>query len=330
MKHTNSHSFTIILVFIFILGGCSSPQKNKEKNKTNSSISGELVIFHAGSLSVPFQQIADSFQSQYQEVDVKLEAAGSVDCARKITDLNKKADIMASADYKVIEELLIPDYTRWLIKFAANEMALVYDADSKYADKINKDNWTDILLREDVYYGRSDPDSDPCGYRTVLTAKLAESYYNKIGFAEKLLKKDKNFMRPKETDLLALLESNTLDYIFLYRSVANQHNLESLLLPDSVNLGNPSLSGHYANVGVDIAGKKPGEKITIKGEPMVYGVTMLKDAPNPSAAKAFLQFLLSDDKGLKIMEKNGQPTLVPAKTQTYKNIPEEFKQYASK
>jgi molybdate/tungstate transport system substrate-binding protein len=330
MKHSNSHCFTIILVLIFILGGCSSPQKNKEKNKTNSSISGELVIFHAGSLSVPFQQIADSFQSQYQQVDVKLEAAGSVDCARKITDLNKKADIMASADYKVIDELLIPDYTGWLIKFAANEMALVYDEDSKYADKINKDNWTDILLRNDVYYGRSDPDSDPCGYRTVLTAKLAESYYNKIGFAEKLLKKDKNFMRPKETDLLALLESNTLDYIFLYRSVANQHNLESLLLPDSVNLGNPSLSGHYAKVGVDIAGKKPGEKITIKGEPMVYGVTMLKNAPNPSAAKAFLKFLLSGDKGLKIMEKNGQPTIVPAKTQTYENIPEEFKQYASK
>jgi molybdate/tungstate transport system substrate-binding protein len=330
MKHSNSHCFTIILVLIFILGGCSSPQKNKEKNKTNSSISGELVIFHAGSLSVPFQQIADSFQSQYQQVDVKLEAAGSVDCARKITDLNKKADIMASADYKVIDELLIPDYTGWLIKFAANEMALVYDEDSKYADKINKDNWTDILLRNDVYYGRSDPDSDPCGYRTVLTAKLAESYYNKIGFAEKLLKKDKNFMRPKETDLLALLESNTLDYIFLYRSVANQHNLESLLLPDPVNLGNSSLSGHYAKVGVDIAGKKPGEKITIKGEPMVYGVTMLKNAPNPSAAKAFLKFLLSGDKGLKIMEKNGQPTIVPAKNQTYENIPEEFKQYASK
>jgi molybdate/tungstate transport system substrate-binding protein len=324
-----SYYLPIILVVIFIIGGCSSPKKKEEQGLSSGSISGDLVIFHAGSLSVPFQQIADSFQSQYPQVDVKLEAAGSVDCARKITDLNKKADIMASADYKVIKELLIPEYTEWLIKFAANEMSLVYDSDSKYASEVNKNNWTDILLREDVYYGRSDPDSDPCGYRTVLTARLAEKYYNKDGFAEKLLEKDKNFMRPKETDLLALLESNTLDYIFLYRSVAKQHNLKSLLLPDSINLGNPSLSSHYAKVEVDIAGKKPGDKITMKGEPMVYGVTMLNDAPNPSVAKAFLHFLLSEKKGLKTMEKNGQPALVPSKTVTYEKIPEEFKQYVS-
>ncbi len=330
MKHWKRYYVAIFLVLIFLVGGCSSPQKNKEQKTTSKIRSGDLIIFHAGSLSVPFRQIADSFQTKYPKVNVKLEAAGSVDCARKITDLDKKADIMASADYKVINELLIPDYTNWLIKFAANEMALVYDEDSKYADDINKDNWAEILLRGDVYYGRSDPDSDPCGYRTVLTAKLAENYYNKSGFAEKLLKKDKNFMRPKETDLLALLESNTLDYIFIYRSVAKQHNLESLLLPDSINLGNPSLSEHYASVEVDIAGKEPDSKTTLKGEPMVYGVTMLNEAPNPKAARAFLHFLLSEDKGLKIMEKNGQPALVPSKTQTYKEIPEEFKQYVSK
>lgn len=329
MKYLENSYTAILIVFTLLLSGCSSPQKSKEQKTEDKSLSGDLVIFHAGSLSVPFQQIADSFQSKYPEVNVKLEAAGSVDCARKITDLNKKADIMASADYKVIKELLIPDYTSWLIKFAANEMALVYDDDSKYASEITKNNWTNILLKEDVYYGRSDPDSDPCGYRTVLTAKLAEDYYNINGFAEKLLKKDKNFMRPKETDLLALLESNTLDYIFLYRSVAKQHNLNTLLLPDSINLGNPSLREHYANVGVDIAGKRPGDKITMKGEPMVYGVTMLKEAPNPDVAEAFLHFLLSDNKGLKIMEDNGQPALVPSKTQTYEKVPEAFKQYVS-
>lgn len=328
MRYFNNSLLGIIFVLIFLLGGCTSSQKKKEEQNGNE-LTGDLIIFHAGSLSMPFQQIADSFQAHHPKVSVKLEAAGSVDCARKITDLNKEADIMASADYKVIEELLIPDHTEWLIKFAANEMALVYDEDSKYASEINTNNWTDILLREDVYYGRSDPDSDPCGYRTVLTARLAESFYNKDDFAKKLLSKNKNFMRPKETDLLALLESNTLDYIFLYRSVAEQHNLEYLLLPDSINLGNPSLSKHYASAEVNIAGKKPGQQITMKGEPMVYGVTKLKKAPNPAAARAFIHFLLSRDQGLKIMEKNGQPALVPAKTKTYEKIPEEFKQYAS-
>jgi len=315
----------VLLLFGTVACNSNSGQKNHENSKT---VSGDLTIFHAGSLSVPFHEIADSFETLYPQVNVKLEAAGSVDCARKITDLKRNADIMASADYKVINELLIPEYTEWLIKFAANEMAIVYGKNSKYASKIDVHNWPEILLKEDVYYGRSDPDSDPCGYRSVLTAKLAEDYYNKENFAKEILSKNKNFIRPKETDLLSLLETNTLDYIFLYRSVAEQHGLEYLLLPDSINLGNPELSAHYAKVDVKIAGKKPGENINIKGEPMIYGVTMLKNAPNPEVAKEFLHFLLSEDHGLKIIENNGQPSLVPASSKTYEKIPEPFKKYA--
>jgi molybdate/tungstate transport system substrate-binding protein len=272
--------------------------------------------------------MADSFKKMHPAVNMKLESSGSVDAARKISDLNRSADIMASADYKVIENLLIPNHATWLIKFAANEMTLVYDEDSQYAEQINQQNWQEIILRDDVIYGRSDPDSDPCGYRSVLTLQLAEEYYHKDGLAKQILNKDQNYIRPKETDLLALLESKTLDYIFLYRSVARQHGLQYLILPDSVNLGNPNLANHYANAKVNIAGKKPGEKMTMTGEPMVYGITMTKNSPNPKAAKAFLHYVLSEKKGLDIMTKNGQPALVPSETQTYPEIPEEFKKYA--
>ena len=63
---------------------------------------------------------------------------------------------------------------------------------------------------------------------------------------------------------------------------------------------------------VDITGKEPGEFITKKGEPMVYGVTLLKNAPNKTAAMNFVKFLLNNDKGLAIMRKNGQPDVVPS------------------
>ena len=39
----------------------------------------------------------------------------------------------------------------------------------------------DVLMRKDVIYSRSDPDSDPCGYRTIFTFMLAEKYYKKPG-----------------------------------------------------------------------------------------------------------------------------------------------------
>ena len=120
----------------------------------------KLIIFHAGSLSVPFKQMKEKFEKENPGVEIFLESAGSVKCARKITDLNKPCDIMASADYKIIDQLLIPAYAQWNIQFATNEMAIVYHGASKYSEEINRDNWYEKLLREDVIFGRSDPNSD--------------------------------------------------------------------------------------------------------------------------------------------------------------------------
>ena len=287
-----------------------------------------LVIFHAGSLSVPIREMAEVFERENPGVEVLLEAAGSRACARKITDLGRACDVMASADYTVIDELLIPEYSSWNIKFAANEMAIVYHESSRMAEKIGENNWHEVLMRDDVAFGRSDPDSDPCGYRTVLTAKLAEIHYGIEGFAGRLLEKDGEYIRPKETDLLALLESNAIDYIFLYRSVAEQHELDYLLLPDEINLKKPELADLYATVSVEVSGKEPGTYITKRGAPMVYGVTVPSNASNPELALRFVAFLLDGSRGLEIMERNGQPALVPSPTDTYGMLPSELKEFA--
>ncbi|MEA3443725.1 MAG: tungstate ABC transporter substrate-binding protein WtpA [Bacteroidota bacterium] len=316
---------SFLILISLLVASCDNNMQKSSNIETNE----KLIIFHAGSLTVPFKQIAIEFNEVYPNIEIVMEGAGSRKCARKITDLHKECDIMASADYTVIDKLLIPDFASWNIKFASNEMSIVYHEGSRYANEINADNWYRILMNDDVAYGRSDPNADPCGYRAVLTSKLAEVYYNEPGLAEKLLAKDQNYIRPKETDLLGLLESNAIDYIFLYRSVAEQHGLDFVLLPDSINLNKPELAGFYQQATVDISGKKPGEFITKKGEPMVYGVTIIDNAPNKSAALKFVDFLLHDEKGLAIMRKKGQPDVVPSPSNTYSNIPESLKQYAT-
>ncbi|MHC4482999.1 MAG: substrate-binding domain-containing protein, partial [Planctomycetota bacterium] len=192
-------------------------------DKSCSEVSGKLVIFHAGSLAVPFKQMCEQFNKHYPHIRIFREAAGSRVCARKVADLNRSCDVIASADYTVIETLLIPEYADWNIKFASNEMVIAFRSDSRRAKQINKDNWYDILLEKDVTFGRSDPNSDPCGYRTVLVLTLAEKFYNRPGLASRLLAKDRRYIRPKEVDLLALLEADELDYVLIYRSVAQQH-----------------------------------------------------------------------------------------------------------
>jgi molybdate/tungstate transport system substrate-binding protein len=298
--------------------------------KPQPPLSGDLIIFHAGSLSVPMKEISAAFKKIHPEVNILLESAGSVESARKITDLNKPCDIMASADYKVIDNMLIPKYADWNIKFVSNEMCIVYTEKSRYANKINAKNWFDILLQTDVAYGRADPNSDPCGYRSVMTMQLAGKFYKKPGLANLLTAKDLNYLRPKEVDQVALLESQAVDYVFLYKSVAIQHNLKYLVLPLEINLKDPKFTALYNTAIVPINGKEPGQKVMMKGEPMIYGITMINTAPNKLVALAFLQFVLSKENGIKILEKDGQPSVIPQQNPNFDKLPAELKPFASK
>jgi molybdate/tungstate transport system substrate-binding protein len=292
---------------------------NRSGNKQN-----ELIIFHAGSLSVPFRQLADIYEKRNPEIKILLEPAGSLVCARKITELKKPCDIIASADYFVINKLLIPDYADWSIRFATNEIVIAFNEKSKHSREIDSSNWRNILLLDDVTFSRSDPDSDPCGYRTVLTFKLAEKYYNDPGYYEKMISKNKEFIRPKEVDLVALVEANAVDYMFQYKSVAIQHDLKFIKLPDEINLGNPSMNDLYRTVSVDVTGSTPGSTMRVTGEYINYSLAVLKDAPNAEKAVDFISFLLSEE-GIEIFRKYGQEPIVPFSTESPDLIPEKLK-----
>lgn len=288
-------------------------------------VKGEITVFHAGSLAIPFKQVEDAFEAKYPQADVVREAAGSRTTVRKVTDLGREADVVASADYTVIEKLMMPKSTKWRANFATNEMAIMYNQHSKYADKINGDNWHQILLKDDVSYAHSDPNADPCGYRSQLVWKLAEKYYNEPGLYDKLDAgcPTKN-VRPKETDLIAMLESGEIDYLFIYRSVAQQHDMPFVTLPEKISLKTNKYSDFYSTVSYDVNGKEPGEKITKTGRPMVYGVTIPKNTPNKTGAVAFMKFLLGKE-GQQIMRKNGQPPITPAKVNNLDKVPADLR-----
>ncbi len=284
-----------------------------------------MDILHAGSLSVPFAQLEKAFEERNPGVSVRREVAGSRTCARKITELNTPADIFASADSEVIRYLLIPKFADFCIDFATNEMVLMFENDSRYADRINSENWHEILLDPSVEYGHSDPNSDPCGYRTMLTWELAGKYYKIPGLYDSLLgNRPLKNVRPKEVDLLALLEAGELDYIFIYRSVAEQHKGRYLILPDEINLKSSQLANYYRTVEVQLTGKTPGETVTRKGAPMVYGITIPKTSQNSELAVQFIEFLLGSE-GQRIMTENGQPEIQPPVVDDYNALPDKLK-----
>ncbi len=305
MKH---HLFVLIpaLVSLLLLPGLCMAEP-----------SGKLIIFHAGSLTVPFADIEKAFEAAYPEVDVLREAGGSTKMARLISEVGKPADIMASADYTVIDNNLIPGFAQWNVRFASNQLVLCYTENSRSADKVNSDNWYEILAEKGVEWGHSDPNLDPCGYRSLMVLQLAEKFYNIPGLYDKLLanRPQKN-VRPKSVELVNLLKTGHMDYAWEYLSVAIQHELKYVTLNDHINLGNYKYDEFYKQAAVEVTGKKPGTFTTKKGKSCTYGITMIKDAPNPEAAQAFLAFLLSPDKGLKTLKEMGQPPFIPARVPT--------------
>ena len=280
-------------------------------------VSGKVIIFNAGSLTIPFARMEKEFEARYPKVDVLREAGGSQKCARKITDVKKPCDIMASADFTVIDKLLIPQYADWNVRFATNRLVLCYTGKSRYANEVNDQNWYKILDRKDVVWGHSDPNLDPCGYRALMVLQLAEKYYKIPGLYERLIaNRPKENIRPKSVELVSLLQTGHMDFAWEYRSVAVQHDLRFVELPDQINLGNYKYDNFYTQARVKVTGKKPGTFITMKGKSCTYGVALVKNAPNAKAATAFLQYMLDPQGGLKVLQEMGQPPFIPCRVPT--------------
>ncbi|HRZ42032.1 MAG TPA: substrate-binding domain-containing protein [Bacteroidales bacterium] len=285
----------IALAALGIITGCRTGNRDET-----------IRIIHAGSLSMIVKEVIDSFNAEHPGTTFLTEAWGSKDGARQITELGKPCDLFISADDRIIHTFLVPEHATWSIPFAGNEMVLAYTKKSKYADRINTNNWHEILGRDDVLTARSSPDSDPCGVRAVLLMLLSDKHYHNQDISRKLLAKDQKYIRPKEVDLIALLEKNVVDYLYIYKSIALQHNFLWLQLPDEINLGNPKLDSLYRGVSFLTAGLTPGSGHRETGAAIVYGVTIPSAAQNPTGATRFLKYFLDRDKGGAIIRKNGQ------------------------
>ena len=289
-------------------------------------VEGKLPVFIAGSLTVPFKAVTKEYNKLYPKVDVLIEGAGSATTIRKVTELKREGGVIGSADYKIVPKLMFPDYADWYIIFASNQMVLCYTEKSKFGKEVNAGNWYQLLQKEGVTYGRSDPDQDPCGYRTLMVWQLAEKHYGVPGIYEKLYGAKGDIMRAKSVDLIALLQSGDLDYAFEYSSVARQHGLKFVQLPEQINLSSAKHEAFYAQAKVSIKGKKPGEKIDLTGEPILYAVTIPKNYPDQKKALSFVELLLNE-KGVAALQATGQDAVRPAVASDKGKLPEALKKY---
>jgi len=273
------------------------------------STAASLLVFHAGSLRRPLESISQALQAKYPGLAVALESSASLDAVRKLTDQGRVPDVLVVADYGVLPRLVVPHHARWYVRFARNAMGVLYTDRSRDAGDLSRDGWWRVLLRDGVRTAISDPTRDPAGYRALLVFELAERHYREPGLASRLRAAiPPEQVRSRATDLVSGLQSGELDYAIEYRSVAQGERLRFLSLPDSINLGTLGLAETYARVQVTV--DSGSNRVTYAGEPIVYGLTIPRDAPHRVAAENFVRLLLSAE-GRAVLERAGLDPLSP-------------------
>ncbi|HHO56935.1 MAG TPA: extracellular solute-binding protein, partial [Thermoplasmatales archaeon] len=207
-----------------------------------------------------------------------------------------------------------------------------------------------ILMKNDVRFGFSNPNKDPCGYRTMMVIQLAEIYYKNGSIFDELIEKntpikceeegenytiyvpdsmqlssnDRVMLRDMEVDLMAALETGEIDYLFIYGSVATQHapsGVKFVELPPEIDLSGIAYKDLYTRVKIVLHDGR-----VIKAKPIVYGVTIPSNAEHPDMAVEFLKMLLGEE-GQKILEDNGQIPITPAICKNKDLLPPSLKPY---
>jgi molybdate/tungstate transport system substrate-binding protein len=252
-----------------------------------------LVLFLAASLTKPLQPVLDAFTAQTGVV-VQRESGASMEHVRKITDLHRIPDVLLLADADVFPRFLVPAHATWYADFARNRMVVAYTDKSKHASEVKPANWTTIVQRNDVEVGRTDPNIAPVGYRTLMMFQLAERFFKKPGLAKALLDHaPARNIRPNAAELAALLAAGELDYIYDYQSVAESNGFRFIVLPPQIDLSEAQRQKEYEAVSVQVRGSTAGKTTTFTGEPILYGLTVPREAPHPAAADRFLRYLFS-------------------------------------
>lgn len=268
-----------------------------------------LLVLHAGSLAAPLKAALDSFTAR-TGVRVATTSAGSLEAARRITELRDVPDIIALADEEVFPSLLMPDDVDGYFVFARNRMVIAV-APRRAGERTDSTNWYRALSESLVQVGRSDPDLDPAGYRALLVLQLAARVYHMPSLPQRVLARSgPENVRPKSADLIALLETGVDDYAFVYESSARSAGLHWIQLPSSIDLGDESKAADYSAVSVRVKGRTRGDTMTVRGAPIRYAMAVPRKAPHPAAAARLAEFLLSDA-GLSAMRAAGLPTVRP-------------------
>jgi len=323
-----------------------------------------ITVYAADSLS----NVVDNFKNIFfPKENVNATYAGSQALINDIINNNASVDVLLSADYGLIDDRLISNYTLWNGEFARNSIVIAYRRNSSYADKINDTNWYDILNYPGVKFGFGNPNLDPCGYRTMMDIALANNYYSNPSIFDNLITKNSDifakanadndgygvysptnanannstiWIDPHAADSLDRLikddeKNGSIDYAFVYENQAedvrsNNTDIEYITLPPELSLNDTKYKDVYAKYSLFENYDDLTKNKTIILTPIVYGITILSKSPNPSGALDFVSKFFANEKVGYFGSLIPIFPVVKSDATDWNNIPDDLKQFFEK
>ncbi|HYM68247.1 MAG TPA: extracellular solute-binding protein [bacterium] len=245
---------------------------------------GPVTVLYAGSLvNVMENGVGPAFNSA-TGAQFRGFGAGSGALANQIKDRLRPGDVFISALPSVNAQLMGPqngDWVRWYTSFATAPLVIGYNPSSRFAADLKSSAWYGVMSRPGFRLGRTDPKLDPKGTLTIQFMQKAAQYYQRPTLVADVLGPDDNPAQvfPEET-LVGRLEAGQLDAGFFYSQEAVQARIPYITPPAAIEL--------FAE----------------------FTVTVLRGAPNPDGAAAFVKFLLGPS-GKRILADAGLTVLSP-------------------
>lgn len=221
-------------------------------------------ILAAGSLQAP---LAEGLATTVS-TPVAVEAQGSAAAARLVSQGKRNPDVVALADTTLFADLLD---SPWHAAFATNDLVVAH-ADTPGGRRVaTADEWFEPIQAGSAGFGRTDPELDPLGYRTLFALQLGADYYDRSDLDKTLLRHDQVY---PETALSAQFETGAIDAAVLYGSMATQHGLEAIDLPAAIDLSSPERADDYAAASYDLR-----DGTTVRGDVIEYAATLRRRTP---------------------------------------------------
>jgi len=226
-----------------------------------------VTLFAAGSLN----DAVERGLRPALDTPLQVTARGSAELARLVAEGSRTPDLLSLADPVLFDRI----DTAWYTQFATNELVVAYDPDGAGGRRVadaGREAWYEALLADDVRLGRTDPDLDPLGYRTLFAFDLATDHYDTGRDLRRAIPAREQIY--PETQLLGQFETGGIDAAVTYRSMAVGRGYDYVSLPAAVNLGEPALADRYAETSYELP-----DGTVVAGDAISYAATVLRSSP---------------------------------------------------